>query len=114
MLNKGYEWDTVQHCVKIKELRQAYQNARKSNRPCGAAPNTCCFYEELDVILGSNPISAAKSSVKEVELEDNVEHKTGSSSGAVSQDLFSTPEGSSQSQQSVSSVHDAGEGSSGK
>ncbi|EMP37526.1 hypothetical protein UY3_05339 [Chelonia mydas] len=46
---------------------------------------------------------------EEVEFEDNVKHMAGSSSGMASQDLFSTPEGSSQSQQSVSGMHDAGE-----
>ncbi|EMP40759.1 Short-chain dehydrogenase/reductase family 16C member 6 [Chelonia mydas] len=50
---------------------------------------------------------------EEVELEDNVENTTGSSSGMASQDLFSIPEGSSQSQQPISGVHDAGEESPG-
>ncbi|XP_043363770.1 uncharacterized protein LOC122458685 [Dermochelys coriacea] len=49
---------------------------------------------------------------EEVELEDNVENMTGSSSGMASQDLFSIPEGSRQSQQSISGVYDAGEESS--
>ncbi|EMP36144.1 Myotubularin-related protein 2 [Chelonia mydas] len=51
---------------------------------------------------------------EEVKLEDDMEHMAGSSGGAVSRDLFSTLEGSSQSQQSVSSAHEAGEERSAK
>lgn len=82
----------------------------------------CHFYKELHTILGSNPTSTTKSPVntlgglesatsrlnpegevveEEVELEDEVKHTAESSSGMASQDLFSTPEGSSQSQHST-------------
>ncbi|XP_043371583.1 zinc finger and SCAN domain-containing protein 32-like [Dermochelys coriacea] len=130
MLEKGYEQDTQQGHVKIKELRPVYQKARESNYRSGAVPKTCCFYKELDAILGGNPAPTAKSPVdtlvglemaesglnpedkvvdEEVELEDDVEHIAGSSGGMASQDLSSALEGSSQSQQPVSGVHDAGE-----
>lgn len=42
-------------------------------------------------------------------MEDDVEHTAGSSVGAVNQDLLSSPEGSSPSQQSDSGVYDAEE-----
>ncbi|XP_073159892.1 uncharacterized protein [Lepidochelys kempii] len=130
LLDKGYEQDMHQCHVKIKELRQAYQKAREANRCFGAMPKTCCFYKELDAILDGDPTSTAKSLVDisagleaadsglnpedkvmddEVELEDNVEPMAGSSGCATSWDLFSTPEGSNQSQQPVFGAHDAGE-----
>ncbi|EMP42276.1 hypothetical protein UY3_00436 [Chelonia mydas] len=105
----------------------------KGNHRSGAVPKTCHFYKDLDAILRGNPTSTAKSPIatlagleaadsglnhkdevmdKEVEMEDDVEHVAGSSGGTASQDLFSTLEESSQSQQSSSGMHDAGEESS--
>ncbi|EMP42441.1 hypothetical protein UY3_00280 [Chelonia mydas] len=49
--------------AKIKELRQAYQKEREANCRSGAVPKTCCFYKELDIILGGDPTSTAKSPV---------------------------------------------------
>ncbi|XP_074980679.1 uncharacterized protein LOC142070672 [Caretta caretta] len=133
MLEKGYEWDMQQCHAKIKEWRQVYQKARESNPHSGIALKTCQFYKELDTILGGRGGAATKRPVdtsvgletvdsrislkdevvdKEVELEEKMEQVTGSSRTMGSQELFSTPEGSSHSQHSVSGVHDAGEGSS--
>lgn len=63
MLEKGYEGDVEQCCVKIKELKQAFQEAREANCHAGAAPKTCCFCKELDAILGGNPTSTTRSPV---------------------------------------------------
>ncbi|EMP32765.1 hypothetical protein UY3_10105 [Chelonia mydas] len=135
MLDKGYKQDMQQCRVKIKELRQAYKKERESNCHSGAALKTRHFYKELDTIVSGDPTSTTKSPVdtsvgletadsrlnpedevvdKEVELEDKMGQATGSSGTVVSQDLFSTQEGSSQSQHSVYGTHVAGEGSSGK
>ncbi|EMP36188.1 hypothetical protein UY3_06624 [Chelonia mydas] len=38
--------------MKIKELRQAYQNTREANGRYSSEPQTCCFYDELHAILG--------------------------------------------------------------
>ncbi|EMP36761.1 hypothetical protein UY3_06039 [Chelonia mydas] len=110
----------MQQCpAKIKEQRQVYQKARQANCCSSVAPKTCYFNKELHAILSSDSTSTTKSTAdtswgleaaasgvnpkddvvdEEVELEEDVEHMTGSSGGAVSQDLFLTPEGSSQSQ----------------
>ncbi|KAG6922285.1 zinc finger and SCAN domain containing 20, partial [Chelydra serpentina] len=57
----GYDQDMVQY--RAKELRKVYQKAREANRRSSAALKTCCFYKELDAILGSNPTSTAKTPV---------------------------------------------------
>ncbi|EMP32849.1 Troponin I, fast skeletal muscle [Chelonia mydas] len=63
MGEKGYTRDTLQCCVKIKELRQVYQKAREVNSRSGAEPHTCQFYDELHAILGSDPTSTPTSNV---------------------------------------------------
>ncbi|EMP28680.1 hypothetical protein UY3_14217 [Chelonia mydas] len=63
LLEKGYKQDMQQCHAKIKELRQAYQKAREANHHSVPALKTCCFYKELDAILGSNPASTATSPV---------------------------------------------------
>ncbi|EMP39479.1 hypothetical protein UY3_03259 [Chelonia mydas] len=47
----------------VKELRNAYHKAREANHRSGAAPQTCRFYKELDIILGGDPTFTAKSTV---------------------------------------------------
>ncbi|EMP26118.1 Death-associated protein kinase 2 [Chelonia mydas] len=49
--------------VKVKELRNAYHKVWESNRCSNAAPMSCRFYKELDVILGSDPTSTVKTTV---------------------------------------------------
>ncbi|EMP33282.1 hypothetical protein UY3_09612 [Chelonia mydas] len=116
--------------AKIKELRQVYHKAREANRRSGAAPKTCQFYKELYTIIGGDPTSTTKSPVttlegteaverepspedkvidEEVELDDDVALPAGLPGGAGIQELFSTLELSSQSQQLLSSEQEAGE-----
>ncbi|EMP32473.1 von Willebrand factor A domain-containing protein 3B [Chelonia mydas] len=127
---QGYDRDMVQCREKIKELRQVYHKAREAKCHSGAAPKTCRFYKELDAILGGDPTSTAKSPMntsagleaaerrpnpedevidEEVELDDDEELPAGSPGGAGSQELFTTPEVSSQSKQLLSSEQEAGE-----
>ncbi|EMP35003.1 hypothetical protein UY3_07811 [Chelonia mydas] len=63
MTERGCDRDTLQCRVKVKELRNAYHKAREANRCSSAAPTSCWFYKELDVILGGNPTSMAKATV---------------------------------------------------
>nr|XP_048708255.1 uncharacterized protein LOC125637618 [Caretta caretta] len=51
MRDRGYSRDATQCCVKLKELRQAYQKTRESNAPSRTKPQTCHFYAELHAIL---------------------------------------------------------------
>ncbi|KAG6933558.1 hypothetical protein G0U57_019002 [Chelydra serpentina] len=60
LCENGYDWDTVQCRVKIKDLRKAYQKARKANRHFGAAMKAYQFYKELDAIFSGYPISTTK------------------------------------------------------
>ncbi|EMP24521.1 CAP-Gly domain-containing linker protein 4 [Chelonia mydas] len=57
MMERGHDRDVVQCRVKVKELRNAYRKAHEANGCSGAAPATCHFYKELDVILGGDPTS---------------------------------------------------------
>ncbi|XP_050804311.1 zinc finger and SCAN domain-containing protein 29-like [Gopherus flavomarginatus] len=52
MMERGHNRDTLQCGVKVKELRQAYQKTQEENGRSGAEPQTCCFYAELQAILG--------------------------------------------------------------
>ncbi|XP_050817422.1 zinc finger and SCAN domain-containing protein 29-like [Gopherus flavomarginatus] len=112
LLRRGHERDALQCRVKIKELRSAYCKAREGNRCSGAAPTTCHFYKELDAILGcdptANPRTTMESSeqgevgegVEEADSEaTGVEGDTPESQEACSQELFSSQEEASQSQQ---------------
>nr|XP_042697668.1 uncharacterized protein LOC122172315 isoform X1 [Chrysemys picta bellii] len=119
--------------AKITELRQVYQKAREANHYSGAMSKTCRFYKELHAIFSYDPTSTTKIPMdtsgglkatasrvnlkdevvdNEVELEEDVGQVTGSSGGMASQDLFLTLERSNQSQQSISGMPEAGEGSS--
>ncbi|XP_030395239.1 uncharacterized protein LOC115637784 [Gopherus evgoodei] len=130
LCEKGCDWDTLQCRVKTKELRQANHRTREANRCSSASPKTCRFYKELDAILGDYPTSIAKILVdtsegteiaerghnpedevidEEVELDEDVQLPVGLLGGAGSQELFSTPEVSSQSQQLLFSEQEAGD-----
>ncbi|KAM7162516.1 uncharacterized protein RBU57_009617 [Macrochelys suwanniensis] len=63
MTERGPDRDTLQCRVKVKELRNAYHKALEANRHSGAAPTSCWFYKELDVILSGDPTSTAKATV---------------------------------------------------
>ncbi|XP_050802763.1 zinc finger and SCAN domain-containing protein 29-like [Gopherus flavomarginatus] len=111
-MRKGHEWDALQCRVKIKELRSAYCKAREGNCRSGAAPTTCRFYKELDAILGCDPTANPRSTMESSEqgevgevVEDGdseatgVEGDTPESQYTGSQELFSSQEEASQSQQ---------------
>ncbi|EMP34859.1 Zinc finger and SCAN domain-containing protein 20 [Chelonia mydas] len=130
LCEKGYDQDTLQCREKIKEPRQGYHKAREAHHCSSASPNSCRFCKELDAILGGDPTSSAKSPVdtlerttaaergpnpedeltdEEVELDEDMQLPAGSLDGAGSQELFSTPEVSSQSQQLFSGEQEAGD-----
>ncbi|KAG6931098.1 zinc finger with KRAB and SCAN domains 2 [Chelydra serpentina] len=110
LCEKGYDQDTLQCRVKIKELRQVYQKAWETNHRSGGVPKTCNFYKELNAILGGDPTSITDSPMdtsqaaerggnpqveildEEVELEEDIVPPAGSPGWAGSQELFSTPE----------------------
>ncbi|KAM7134845.1 uncharacterized protein RBU57_017019 [Macrochelys suwanniensis] len=52
MTERGYSRDATRCRVKIKELRQAYQKTKESNRHSGSQPQTCHFYKALHAMLG--------------------------------------------------------------
>ncbi|XP_048725318.1 uncharacterized protein LOC125644817 [Caretta caretta] len=54
MKDRGHNRDPKQCCVKLKELRQAYQKTRGANGRSGSEPQTCRFYDELHAILGGS------------------------------------------------------------
>ncbi|XP_074809882.1 uncharacterized protein LOC141987949 [Natator depressus] len=54
MKDRGHNRDPNQCCVKLKELRQAYQKTREANGGSGSEPQTCRFYDELHAILGGS------------------------------------------------------------
>ncbi|EMP40969.1 hypothetical protein UY3_01786 [Chelonia mydas] len=63
MMDRGYSRDPQQCCVKIKELRQAYQKTKESNGRCGSEPQTCHFCDEQHAILGGGPTTTSPLSV---------------------------------------------------
>ncbi|XP_050800751.1 zinc finger and SCAN domain-containing protein 29-like [Gopherus flavomarginatus] len=114
MMERGHNRDTVQYKVKVKELRSAYCKAREGNHRSGAAPTTCHFYKELDVILAGDPTanprirmdSSEQGEEREVEGGEETESEgtrvrgdTLESQESCSQELFSSQEEASQSQQ---------------
>ncbi|XP_074813327.1 zinc finger and SCAN domain-containing protein 32-like [Natator depressus] len=54
MKDRGHNRDPKQCCVKLKELRQAYQKTREANGRSRSEPQTCRFYDELHAILGGS------------------------------------------------------------
>ncbi|EMP34342.1 hypothetical protein UY3_08511 [Chelonia mydas] len=55
MKDRGYNRDPQQCCMKLKELRQAYQKTQEANARSGSESQTCGFYDEMHAILGSAP-----------------------------------------------------------
>nr|XP_048691824.1 uncharacterized protein LOC125630227 [Caretta caretta] len=118
MTERGHDRDTLQCRVKVKELWNAYHKAREANRHSGAAPTSCWFYKELDVIIGGDATSIAKAPVdtsvahglvengrsqEEEILDEDVEGDPEAEDDsevrrACSQELFFTSEEASQSQ----------------
>ncbi|XP_030421732.1 uncharacterized protein LOC115653118 [Gopherus evgoodei] len=110
MGEKGYMSNIQQCCVKIKELRQAYQEAMEMNSFSGAESHTCRFYNELHVILRDDPTSSPTSNMdtsqvcesrdnkendmvyEEEEEEENGRQMSGGSIFPESQEIFLTLE----------------------
>ncbi|KAM7150476.1 uncharacterized protein RBU57_013296 [Macrochelys suwanniensis] len=113
MMERGHDRDALQCRVKVKELRSAYRKAREANGRSGAAPATCCFYKELDAILGGDPTSTPRTTMDTSEPSSTRQEEESGSEGAeeeedspaslaaCSQELFSSQEEGSQSQQTV-------------
>nr|XP_048686937.1 zinc finger and SCAN domain-containing protein 29-like [Caretta caretta] len=102
MLERGHDWDTLQCRVKVKELRNTYCKGQEANSRSSAAPATCGFYEELDVILGGDPTSMPNITIdtSEASATRQEEEQQSGSEGAeaeeCSQELFSSQEEGSQ------------------
>ncbi|XP_065434907.1 uncharacterized protein LOC135977568 isoform X2 [Chrysemys picta bellii] len=112
MMERGHDRDTLQCRIKVKELQSAYRKARDANGHSGAPPAICQFYKELDAIFGVNPISTPSTTMDTSEPGWEEEEENGSEGGgadgdtpeslaACSQELFSSQEEGSQSQQPV-------------
>ncbi|XP_073189763.1 uncharacterized protein [Lepidochelys kempii] len=107
MMERAHDWDALQCRVKVKELQNAYHKAHEANCRSGAAPTTCHFHKELDAILGGDTTSTPRttmdmsepSSIRQEEEEE--EGDSPASLDACSQELFSSQEEGSQSQQMV-------------
>ncbi|EMP41215.1 hypothetical protein UY3_01539 [Chelonia mydas] len=120
MTERGHDRDTLQCRVKVKVLWNAYHKVRKANSCSGAMPVSCRFYEELDAILGGDstatvkatldtlgarvPVESGQSQEEEI-LDEDVEGEGDPEAeddsevrDARSQELFSTPEETSQLQ----------------
>uniref|UniRef100_A0A8C0IPX3 Myb/SANT-like DNA-binding domain-containing protein n=1 Tax=Chelonoidis abingdonii TaxID=106734 RepID=A0A8C0IPX3_CHEAB len=109
MKDRGYNRDSQQCCVKLKELRQAYRKNREANGHSGSQPQTFHFYDELHAILGgaaTSPSTLCFDSVngvgcnaeaglgdkenEEEEVEDSSQQGSGETDFPNSQDLFLT------------------------
>ncbi|EMP34288.1 hypothetical protein UY3_08546 [Chelonia mydas] len=124
MLERGYNRDTQQCRVKVKELRQAYQKTKEANSGSGSKPHTCRFYDQLHGILGEDPTTTPPLSVdtckggvssnmeEEEEENENAQQASGDSFLPGSQDLFITLE--PMSSQGRIPDPEAGEGTSGE
>ncbi|CAH1183043.1 unnamed protein product [Ceutorhynchus assimilis] len=55
MSDQGFEKTPDQMKLKLKKLKQEYINCKKNNSKSGAAPSTCPFYEELDLLFSLRP-----------------------------------------------------------
>ncbi|EMP27522.1 Zinc finger and SCAN domain-containing protein 29 [Chelonia mydas] len=110
MRERGHDQDALQCRIKVKELWSAYHKAREANGRSGAPPGTFQFYKELDAILGGNANSTPSTTMDTSEWEEEEESRSeGAGAGgetpesleACSQELFSSQEEGSQSQQPV-------------
>ncbi|XP_074821040.1 uncharacterized protein LOC141994689 [Natator depressus] len=111
MMERSHDRDALQCRVKVKELRNAYRKAREANSRSSAAPVTCCFYKELERILGGDPTftpgttmdTSEPSATRRGEEEQQsgskgalAEEDAPASLDACSQELFSSQEEGSQ------------------
>jgi hypothetical protein len=61
MQKRGYEKTAEQMKLKLKNLKVPYFKCKRNNNISGAAPSTCPFYNELDILYGSRPSTLASS-----------------------------------------------------
>ncbi|EMP36734.1 Zinc finger and SCAN domain-containing protein 29 [Chelonia mydas] len=125
MRDRSYSRDATQCCVKLKEIRQAYQKTKESNGHSRTEPQTCRFYAELHAILGRANTTTPPLSVdsddgvlsampedfadgEDEEREDELEESAQHTVLPDSQDLFITLT------EIPSQPNEAGEGTSGK
>ncbi|KAM7151390.1 uncharacterized protein RBU57_012054 [Macrochelys suwanniensis] len=103
---RGMTRDQQQCRVKVKELQQMYQKARKANNWSSAEPQTCCSCKDRFAILGGDPTITPSTEDISEELESQVpavnsEEEYGRQvTGGIqlhSEDLFLIPPQSSQS-----------------
>ncbi|XP_053897837.1 myb/SANT-like DNA-binding domain-containing protein 7 [Malaclemys terrapin pileata] len=108
MMDRGYNRDTQQCRVKVKELSQAYQKIKDANGHSGSEPHTCWFYDELHAILRVAPTTTPPLSMDtckggvscnrgeefedEEEVEDSAQQASRESLLPGSQELFITLE----------------------
>ncbi|EMP40326.1 hypothetical protein UY3_02489 [Chelonia mydas] len=102
MKDRGHNRDPQQCCMKIKELRQAYQKTREANGRSGSEPQTCRFYDELHAILGGAATTTPTMCFDSVQgvagnteagfggKEDSSQQGSGETGFPNSQDLFIT------------------------
>lgn len=62
MQEKCYTKTAEQMKLKLKKLKAAYFKCKRNNNVSGAAPSTCPFYNELDLLYGSRPSTLASTS----------------------------------------------------
>ncbi|EMP36733.1 hypothetical protein UY3_06129 [Chelonia mydas] len=74
MVERGYNKDTQQYHMKVKELRQAFQKTKAANSHSGSEPQPCHFYDQLHDILGGDPTTTPPLSVDACKGES---HATG-------------------------------------
>ncbi|XP_065425845.1 zinc finger protein with KRAB and SCAN domains 2-like isoform X7 [Chrysemys picta bellii] len=52
IMERGHNRDSDECCVKVKELREAYQKTKEASCRSGSEPRTCRFYTKLHAIPG--------------------------------------------------------------
>lgn len=68
MQEKNYAKTAEQMKLKLKKLKATYFKCKRDNNVSGAAPSTCPFYNELDLLYGSRPSILASSSSNSSEI----------------------------------------------
>lgn len=69
MQAKDYEKTAEQIKLKLKNFKSAYFKCKRNKNVSGAAPSTCPFYNELDLLFGNRPGIIASSSSDEVGID---------------------------------------------
>ncbi|CAM5172941.1 unnamed protein product [Eretmochelys imbricata] len=120
MTERGDDRDTRQFRIKVKELRNAEHRAREANRHSGAAPMSCRFSKELDVILRGEPTSIANTTVDTSVARMSVESGSSQEEKILDEDVEGDPEAEDDSEvreacgQELFSTPDVGEAQRGE